>query len=89
MAAGRSTLLPADATWDRMLLNAFIAGDLTVLDEYSDEAITATGGRGGHEARAWVATLAALGPNYSATEIYYDVIDEWITGMGVLKAVAS
>jgi 2,3-dihydroxyphenylpropionate 1,2-dioxygenase len=86
MAAGTSNLLPADPVWDRMVLDAFVSGDLAVLDSHSDAAITATGGRGGHEARTWIAALAALGPDYEATEIFYEAVDEWITGMGILLA---
>jgi 2,3-dihydroxyphenylpropionate 1,2-dioxygenase len=89
MAEGKSTLLPANPQWDRMILDALIAGDLTVLDDASDESISATGGRGGHEVRTWIAALAALGPNYSATEIFYAAIDEWITGMGILRATPT
>lgn len=40
MAAGRSTLLPADAEWDRKVLDALLAGDLSVLDGWSDESIS-------------------------------------------------
>lgn len=86
MAAGTSSLLPANAAWDRVLLDAFLAGDLGVLDDTSDTAITEQGGRGGHEARAWIAALATLGPGYHATEIFHEVINEWITGMGILVA---
>lgn len=87
MADGRSSLLPPNAKWDKDLMAAFLAGDLTVLDGVADEDITLIGGRGGHEVRAWVAALATLEPGYEATELFYDVIDEWITGMGMLHAV--
>jgi len=30
-----------------------------------------------------------LGAGYSATEIFYEVIDEWITGMGILTATSA
>lgn len=89
MAVGRSSLLPANAEWDRKLLDAFMAGDLSVLDQVPDADISHTGGRGGHETRAWIAALATLGPNYSATELFYEVVDEWITGMGILQATAA
>jgi 2,3-dihydroxyphenylpropionate 1,2-dioxygenase len=89
MAVGQSCLLPANAEWDRRLLDAFLAGNLSVLDQVPDALITQTGGRGGHEARAWIAALAALGPGYLATELFHEVIDEWITGMGILQATAA
>lgn len=89
MAVGHSTLLPANAEWDRKLLDAFISGDLSILDDETDTAISQVGGRGGHEARAWIAALAALGPNYSAQELFYEVVDEWITGMGIMQATPA
>ncbi len=89
MARRESTLLPANPEWDRMVLDAFTAGDLAVLDRAGDAAITATGGRGGHEVRTWLAALAALGRDYAATELFYEAVDEWITGMGVLQALPA
>ncbi|WP_193176622.1 3-carboxyethylcatechol 2,3-dioxygenase [Oricola nitratireducens] len=86
VAAGTSKLLPLNAAWDRKLMDAFVAGDLRILDESSDEEITATGGRGGHEVRTWIAALAALGQEYRPNELFYEAIDNWITGMGVLTA---
>ncbi len=89
MSRKASSLLPANPRWDRMLLNAFSAGDLSVLDQTPDETISKTGGRGGHEVRTWVAALAALGEGYKATELFYSAVDEWITGMGVMQAVPA
>lgn len=89
MAQGKSGLLPVNPEWDRMLLDAFSAGDLTVLDSFSDEMVTSTGGRGGHEVRSWLAALAAIGPSYKATEVYYDAIEEWLTGMGILQVTGA
>ncbi|MFC3227714.1 3-carboxyethylcatechol 2,3-dioxygenase [Marinibaculum pumilum] len=86
MAAGSSDLLPPDPGWDRMLLDAFQDGDLAVLDGTTDAALAATGGRGGHEVRCWIAALAALGPGYAAETLFYEPVDAWITGMGVLTA---
>ncbi len=89
MARRQSALLPANPQWDRMVLDALAAGDLSVLDDASHDSIAATGGRGGHEVRTWVAALAALGPGYAATELLYEPVDEWITGMGILQAVPA
>jgi len=86
MADGTSKLLPLDAEWDQMLLDAFTTGNLSVLDGTTDEELTATGGRGGHEVRAWVAALAAMGANYQSEVLFYEVINEWLTGMGVMTA---
>jgi 2,3-dihydroxyphenylpropionate 1,2-dioxygenase len=89
MALGRSKLLPANAKWDRMMLNSFAAGELTLLDHATDTEITGAGGRGGHEVRTWIAALATLGAGYSATELFYEPIDQWITGMGILRATPA
>lgn len=89
MARKQSSLLPANPEWDRMILDALAAGDLSVLDQASDAAIVGKGGRGSHEVRTWVAALAALGPGYAATELFYEAIDQWITGMGILQAVPA
>ncbi|MBL4874458.1 MAG: hypothetical protein JKY41_14015, partial [Rhodobacteraceae bacterium] len=83
---GTSKLLPLNPDWDNMLLDAFKSGNTSVLDEMSDADLTATGGRGGHEVRAWVAALAAMGPDYKADVLFYEVIDEWLTGMGIMTA---
>ena len=83
---GTSKLLPLDPEWDNMLLDAFKSGNTSVLDETSDTDLTATGGRGGHEVRAWVAALAAMGPDYKSDVLFYEVINEWLTGMGIMTA---
>ena len=88
-AAGQSKLLPLDIGWDKMLLDAFTAGDLTALDASDDDAITHTGGRGGHEVRCWIAALAALGEGYSSEILFYEPIPEWLTGMGIMTATPA
>ncbi|MBB6125344.1 3-carboxyethylcatechol 2,3-dioxygenase [Sphingobium subterraneum] len=89
MEAGKSRLRAINPEWDQTLLDAFVAGDLTVLDGTSDDSIREAGGRGGGEARAWIAALSTLGENYSATQIYYEPVQSWITGMGMLLATAN
>jgi 2,3-dihydroxyphenylpropionate 1,2-dioxygenase len=89
MAAGTSLLLSPDGEWDRMLLDAFAAGQLTVLDEESEASIIEKGGRGAHEIRVWIAALAALKQGYQATELFYEPVSEWITGMGILVSTES
>jgi len=85
-AAGQSKLLPLDSAWDKMLLDGFSTGDLTILDGQDDDTITATGGRGGHEVRCWIAALAALGEDYSSQVLFYEPIPEWLTGMSIMVA---
>lgn len=89
LAAGQSKLLPLDTGWDRMLLDGFLAGDLSTLDGSDDDTITRTGGRGGHEVRCWFAALAALGPGYKADLLFYEPIPEWLTGMGIMTATPA
>ena len=89
LAAGTSKLLPLNPDWDRNLLDAFSSGNLSVLDDVPEEELTGIGGRGGHEVRSWVATLAAIGPGYAADVLFYEAIDEWITGMGIMTAKAA
>ena len=86
---GTSKLLPLDPEWDQMLLDAFSSGNLSGLDDTSDDELTATGGRGGHEVRAWVAALAAMGPGYNSDVLFYEEIGEWLTGMGVMTATPA
>lgn len=89
LAVGTSSLLPLNPTWDRSLLDAFLSGNLTILDDTAEEELTGIGGRGGHEVRTWIATLAALGEGYTADVLFYDAINEWITGMGIMTAKAA
>ena len=86
LAAGQSKLLPIDPAWDKMLLDAFTAGDLTPLDGSDDDEISRTGGRGGHEMRCWIAALAAMGQGYRSEVLFYEPIPEWLTGMGIMTA---
>ena len=62
-----------------------VEGALDIGDDWSDQEISATAGRGGHEVRNWIAALAALGP-YAAKVEFYQPIKEWLTGTGILTA---
>lgn len=86
---GKSELLPLDPKWDKWLLDAFTAGDLTALDDTPDDVLTQTGGRGGHEIRTWFAALACLqeAGDYEGTVEFYEPVDAWLTGFGVFCAV--
>ena len=86
LASGNSDLLPVDPVWDKMLMDGFATGDLNTLDDTSDTVLTAVGGRGGHEVRSWFAALAAMGPGYRTEMQFYEQIDEWLTGMGIMTA---
>ena len=83
-----SQLRPLEPEWDRSLMDAFEAGQLGVLDAMNDEALTAKGGSGSHELRCWEAALSAvsLGQPLQAHKLFYEAVDQWITGMGVMTA---
>lgn len=82
---GTSPLLPLDPAWDRDFLDAMVAGNLTIGDDWADRELAAIAGRGGHEVRNWIAALSALG-GYSAKVEFYQPIKEWLTGTGILTA---
>ncbi|MET3354320.1 UNVERIFIED_ORG: 2,3-dihydroxyphenylpropionate 1,2-dioxygenase [Xanthobacter viscosus] len=88
---GLSNLRPPNPEWDRMLLDAFVSAKLDVLDESDDDELTDICGRGGHEIRTWVATLAALSSQgeYQATVDFYQPVEVWLTGMGVMTAIPA
>ena len=85
---GKGETLPLDADWDLGLIEDFIAGRLARFEALSDAEISARGGRGGHEIRAWIAAFAALDEQgaYLARRHFYHPIDEWIAGMGLVSA---
>lgn len=86
---GNGALLPLNPDWDQEVLRLLAHARFSALDQLSDEEITAKGGRGGHEIRAWVAAfacLSAFGP-YRAEVTYYRAIPEWISGFAVMHAV--
>jgi 2,3-dihydroxyphenylpropionate 1,2-dioxygenase len=86
---GVATLAP-DADWDRKVIDILRSGRLEEFDSWSDEEISAAGGGGGHEIRTWIAAAAAL--NAAAGEVvpvevdYHELVEQWITGMGVVRA---
>lgn len=85
---GKGETLPLDPAWDEGLIEDFLAANMARLDAMTDAEISARGGRGGHEIRAWIAAFAALdaiGP-YEGQRRYYHPIDEWIAGMGLVSA---
>lgn len=84
-AAGAPVARALDPAWDQAFLAAMMAGRLDHCDGWSDEAVTQTGGAGGHEVRCWLAAFAALsvaGP-YAGQIHFYEPIPEWLTGMAL------
>lgn len=83
-----SPLLPLAPEWDREIMQAFQEGNVGVFDTISDAALTATGGGGSHELRCWVAALSAVAPegSYRSDHVFYEPVNPWITGMGIMTA---
>lgn len=80
--------LPLNPEWDKDLLQRFKHADFNYLAAMSSEEIRRDGGRGGQEIRAWMAAFAALSAfgEYDAEIQYYEPIQEWIAGMGMMTA---
>lgn len=83
-----SAALPLNPEWDKDLLQRFKHADFDYLAAMSSEEIRRDGGRGGQEIRAWMAAFAALSAfgEYDAEIQYYEPIQEWIAGMGMMTA---
>jgi len=89
MMKGESKLRPLNPAWDQAMLDAFTTSKLDILDDIPDDELTRTAGRGGHEIRTWFATLAAFDVvgGYEASVEFYEPIEAWLTGMGILTAI--
>ncbi|EOM78553.1 3-carboxyethylcatechol 2,3-dioxygenase [Rhodococcus rhodnii] len=87
-AAGSTTMIPINPTWDNLVLDTFESGALADVDDWSVEWMGAEGGGSSHEVRTWVAayaSLAATGP-YSMASRFYEAVPEWIAGFAVTTA---
>lgn len=91
---GGGPCMPPDGEWDAEFLSKVTKWDLEALDRISDEELDQRAGFGGHEVRTWVAASAAARELARAGELtvqqrYYEIIPEWLTGMGVVTGQAS
>lgn len=87
-AAGSTTMIPINPTWDNLLLDHLEKGELAEFDSWSAEWMAAEGGGSAHEVRTWIAafaSLAASGP-YEMTSRFYEAIPAWIAGFAVATA---
>lgn len=94
LVQGRGPCKPPDAPWDTAFLDKILAMDLDALDAISDQELDRKAGFGGHEVRTWAAACAAAqvlaGPvGLQPQQRYYQIIPEWLTGMGVVTAEAA
>lgn len=83
-----SAALPLNPEWDKDLLQRFKSADFDYLAQMTNDEIRRDGGRGGQEIRAWIAAFAALSAygEYDSEIHYYEPIQEWIAGMGMMTA---
>jgi 2,3-dihydroxyphenylpropionate 1,2-dioxygenase len=88
---GGGELLPLNPAWDRHILELLRAGRFDTTDYFEDAWITAEGGRGGHEIRAWIAAFACMAAfgAYDAEISYYRAIPEWIAGFAAMHATSA
>jgi 2,3-dihydroxyphenylpropionate 1,2-dioxygenase len=87
-AHGRGSMHPLNPEWDQRLLEILDRGDLSDVDDWSNEWIAAQGGNSAHEIRTWIAAFAALasqGP-YRTRVRYYRAAPELIAGFAVRTA---
>ena len=86
LVVGKGPCLPPSEQWDRDFLTTFISGKLDDFDTLSDTEIDRIAGFGAHEVRTWVAAAAAARKvgELRAELKYYQLVPEWITGMGIV-----
>jgi 2,3-dihydroxyphenylpropionate 1,2-dioxygenase len=87
---GGGPCLPPSEQWDRDFLQSFLDDRLERFDSLSDAEIDRVAGFGAHEVRTWVAAAAAAQKmgNPRSELRYYQLVPEWITGMGIVTGQA-
>lgn len=93
LVRGAGPCQPPDPAWDAEFLRKIVQWDTHGLDAIDDAELDARAGFGGHEVRTWSAASAAARALVEPGELqpatrYYQVIPEWLTGMGVVTARA-
>ena len=74
-------------SFDRMCLKEIAAGRAEALAKMSAAEIVEKAGNGGIELVAWLAAAATM-PGKGGTELYYEPMPEWLTGMGGIAIAA-
>jgi 2,3-dihydroxyphenylpropionate 1,2-dioxygenase len=90
LVEGGGPCLPPSEQWDRDFLQSFLDARLERFDGLSDADIDRVAGFGAHEVRTWVAAAAAVQNmgNPRSELRYYQLVPEWITGMGIVTGQA-
>ena len=91
LQVGGRPCLPPDPDWDRAFMESMIRDDLEAFDDADDDELAQIAGNGVHEVRTWTAAVAAMraAGAVSVEEVYYHAISEWLTGMGIIRAVPA
>lgn len=87
-AAGKTTMIPINPSWDNRLLDLIESSALEQFDTWTVEDMAAEAGGSAHEVRTWIAafaSLAAAGP-YRLNLRFYEAIPAWIAGFAVATA---
>jgi 2,3-dihydroxyphenylpropionate 1,2-dioxygenase len=91
LVQGGGPCLPPNEAWDRRFLERLLGLDFQALEAYADEELDRVAGFGSHEVRCWVAAFAAMAAAGAVRPAldYYELVPEWITGMGIVSATAA
>lgn len=87
-AAGSTSMVPINPSWDNDLLDILEKGSLEEFDAWSVEWMATEGGGSAHEVRTWIAAFASLRATgaYRMSSRFYEAIPEWIAGFAVATA---
>lgn len=86
LVIGKGPCLPPSEQWDRDFMSTFLSSKHENFDGLNDAEIDRVAGFGAHEVRTWVAAAAAARHLGDVTwdRNYYQLVPEWITGMGIV-----
>ena len=84
-------ILPLNPDWDRQIMAALITGDFDTLSTITPAEMARDGGNSAHEVRTWIAAFSALQAygGYTISAQFYEPINEWIAGFGIMSAELS
>ncbi|MEU6749653.1 hypothetical protein ABZ914_25850 [Spirillospora sp. NPDC046719] len=78
----RAAAPAVNAEFDEEFLSLLEAGKAARLTEYTTERLTEVAGNGAQELRTWLLMAAAM-DHVPGRRLAYEVVPEWLTGMGV------